>query len=124
MLGHAQDQPIAEYIISPQAPTRIAKTGGLLAIGVLLTVTAGCASPAAPGRDWRVTGGDPGNTRYSSLDQINRANVAQLRLAWTYHTGDMPVSPGSSSQIQATPIVVDGVLYTTTPALAVIALHA
>ena len=44
------------------------------------------------------------------------------RLAWTYHSGDVP--PDSQSQIQATPIVVDGVLYTTTPALAVIALRA
>ena len=52
--------------------------------------------------------------------------MAQLRLAWTYHTGDLPdsPSPGGSSQIQATPIVVDGVLYTTTPALAAIALRA
>jgi quinoprotein glucose dehydrogenase len=73
-------------------------------------------------RDWRITGGDPGNSRYSALDQIDRTNVAQLRVAWTYHTGDTP--PNSHSEIQATPIVVDGVLYTTTPTLAVVALHA
>lgn len=88
----------------------------------LLTVAAGCATHDAPPDDWRVTGGEPGNTRYSSLHQINRGNVAQLRVAWIYRTGDMP--PGGRSEIQATPIVVDGVLYTTTPALAVIALHA
>jgi quinoprotein glucose dehydrogenase len=93
-------------------------------LGALFIVTAGCASHSAPPGDWRVTGGDPGNTRYSALDQINRGNVARLRLAWTYHTGDLPASPGGSSQIQATPIVVDGVLYTTTPALAAIALRA
>jgi quinoprotein glucose dehydrogenase len=72
--------------------------------------------------DWAVTGADPGNTRYSSLDQINRENVARLELAWTFHTGDAPI--GGRSEIQATPIVVDGVLYTTTPALAVVALRA
>ena len=72
--------------------------------------------------NWRVTGGSPGNPRYSALDQINRRNVAQLKVAWTYHTGDLP--PDGLSQIQATPIVVDGVLYTTTPTLAVIALRA
>ncbi len=82
---------------------------------------AACARPDAPAGDWRVTGGDPGNTRYSSLDQINRTNVAQLRPVWTYHTGDMPQG---HSEIQATAIVVDGVLYATTPALAVIALRA
>jgi quinoprotein glucose dehydrogenase len=72
--------------------------------------------------DWRTTGGDPGNSRYSALDQINRRNVARLRIAWIYHTGDVP--PNSRSEIQATPIVIDGVLYTTTPSLAVVALRA
>jgi quinoprotein glucose dehydrogenase len=83
---------------------------------------AACARHEPPANDWRVKGGDPGNTRYSSLDQINRTNVAQLRPVWTYHTGDIP--PGGHSEIQATSIVVDGVLYATTPALAVIALRA
>jgi quinoprotein glucose dehydrogenase len=87
----------------------------------ILAVAAGCTA-CSPSQDWPVTGGDPGNTRYSPLDQINRDNVAQLRLAWTYHTGDAP--PNGPSEIQATPIVVSGVLYTTTPALAVIALRA
>ena len=90
------------------------------AIALLLLAT-GCASQA-PNTDWRVAGGDPGNTRFSLLDQINTTNVAQLRVAWVYHTGDLP--PDQHGEIQATPIIVDGVLYTTTPALAVIALHA
>jgi quinoprotein glucose dehydrogenase len=89
---------------------------------VILLVVAACAPSPAPPNDWRVTGGDPGNTRYSTLDQINTQNVAQLRVAWTYHTGDLV--PDARSEIQATPIVVDGVLYTTTPALSVIALRA
>lgn len=101
-------------------------TKWLLACGVgggfAFIITTGCATHDAPAGDWRVTGGEPGNTRYSSLDQINRGNVAQLRLAWTFHTGDLP--QGGRSEIQATPIVVDGVLYATTPALAVIALRA
>ena len=87
----------------------------------LLVVAACATSPPSP-NDWRVTGGDPGNTRYSTLDQIDTQNVAQLRVAWTYQTGDLP--PDGHGEIQATPIVVDGVLYTTTPALAVVALRA
>ena len=87
----------------------------------LLLVAAGCASQG-PNADWRVAGGDPGNTRFSPLDQINTSNVAQLRVAWVYRTGDLAAD--QHGEIQATPIVVDGVLYTTTPALAVIALHA
>jgi quinoprotein glucose dehydrogenase len=72
--------------------------------------------------DWPATGGDPGNSRYSPLDQINRTNVAALRVAWIYHTGDGLAN--GRSEIQATPVVVDGVLYTTTPSLAVVALRA
>ena len=87
-----------------------------------LAAAAACANRSLPNADWPVTGGDAGNSRYSTLDQITRDNVAQLRVAWVYHTGDMPA--GDQSQIQATPIVVDGVLYATTPALAVIALRA
>ncbi len=88
----------------------------------ILLVVAGCTKIAAPSADWRTTGGDPGNTRYSSLDQINTQNIARLQVAWTYHTGDLP--PNGHGEIQATPIVVNGVLFTTTPALAVIALRA
>ena len=87
-----------------------------------VATTAACANRSLPNADWPVTGGDAGNSRYSTLDQITRDNVAQLRVAWVYHTGDMPT--GDQSQIQATPIVIDGVLYATTPALAVIALRA
>lgn len=77
---------------------------------------------SAQNSDWAVTGGEPGNSRYSLLDQINRRNIAELRVAWTYHSGDL--APNAHGEIQATPIVIDGVLYTTTPALAVVALRA
>jgi len=91
-------------------------------LAVLLSIASCTApSPSTPAVDWRVAGGEPGNSRYSPLDQIDTTNVAQLRVAWVYHTND---SPPSGGEIQASPIVVDGVLYTTTPALAVIALRA
>lgn len=89
---------------------------------LLLIVLAGCKAADPPPVDWSTTGGAPGNTRYSTLDQINITNVNQLQVAWVYHTGDLP--PDGHGEIQATPIVVDGVLYATTPALAVIALRA
>ncbi|HKC39682.1 MAG TPA: PQQ-binding-like beta-propeller repeat protein, partial [Gemmatimonadales bacterium] len=88
----------------------------------VVLVALGCATSGPATDDWRVAGGDPGNSRYSALDQINRGNVAQLQLAWTYHSGDL--APNGHGEIQATPIVVEGVLYATTPALAVIALQA
>src|SRR5580692_2777696 len=71
-------------------------------------------------RDWKVYGGGPENIRYSKLDQINRDNVSRLQVAWTYDTGD--VFPGS--EMQCNPIVVDGLLFATTPKLRVIALDA
>ncbi len=57
---------------------------------------------------------------YSSLTQINRANVAQLRRAWQFDSHDE--YPGS--EMQCNPVVLDGVLYATTPRLRVIALNA
>src|SRR5215204_2675589 len=70
--------------------------------------------------DWPVYGGTTDNTRYSTLDQITPANVKQLQVAWTYETHDE--FPGS--EMQSNPVVVDGVLYATTPKLRVIALDA
>ena len=62
--------------------------------------------------------------RHSSLSQINRENVSQLKIAWVYHTGD--ISDGHDgrrrSGFETTPILVDGKLYLTTPFNRVIAL--
>ena len=69
---------------------------------------------------WSTYGGGPANTHYSSLTQINRKNVSKLKVAWTYDTGD--AFPGS--ELECNPIVVNGILYATTPKLRVIALDA
>ena len=83
-----------------------------------------CVAVSAAAQDWPSYGGDPGNTKYSTLKQINRSNVTQLKVAWVYHTGD--ISDGSKypvrSAFEATPLVVDGVMYVTTPFSRVIAL--
>jgi len=74
------------------------------------------ASLQAPG-DWPVYGRDPGGARFSPLTQITRGNVAQLQVAWTYHTG-MPDMAGMSHrppQLEVTPLVVDGLMYLSTP---------
>src|SRR5262245_5560443 len=60
--------------------------------------------------DWPNVGNDKGAQRYSALTQINRDNVKELKVAWTYHTGDA----GNQTTIQCTPIVINGVLYLTT----------
>ena len=80
------------------------------------------AAPPAPEREWRTHGGEPGHTQYSPLRQIDTTNVGRLRVAWTYHTGDARAD--DRSQIQCSPIVVDGVLYATSAGLAAFALDA
>lgn len=60
--------------------------------------------------DWPNVFLDKEGTRYSPLDQINRHNVSQLKVAWVYHTHDM--APGRT--IECTPLVIDGVMYVTT----------
>jgi quinoprotein glucose dehydrogenase len=69
--------------------------------------------------DWPVNGG-PYNIRYSTLAQINKSNVSQLKMAWSYDSRDA----FKGSEMQSNPIVMDGVLYATTPKLRVIALDA
>ncbi|HVH86070.1 MAG TPA: pyrroloquinoline quinone-dependent dehydrogenase [Terriglobales bacterium] len=74
--------------------------------------------------EWPNYGNDAGGMRYSSLTQINRENVAKLRVAWTFHTGD--ISQGDSARrpsgFETTPIMVDGTLFLTTAFNRVIAL--
>ena len=70
---------------------------------------------------WEAYGGDNLQTRYSSLDQINLSNVSRLQVAWRYSTGD---AEEQGTQIQCNPIVIDGLLYGTSPKLKVFALNA
>src|SRR6476469_4826121 len=78
------------------------------------------AAAAEKSADWPNVGNDKAGTRYSTLDQVNRDNVKQLKVAWTWHTGDS--SPGRT--IECTPVVVDGVMYVTTVDTKVVALDA
>ncbi len=71
-------------------------------------------------REWRMFGGGPENIHYSTLDQITRDNAHQLEVAWRFDSGDE--FPGS--EMQCNPIIVDGVMYATTPKLRVVALNA
>lgn len=77
-------------------------------------------------QEWPHYANDPGGSKFSTLSQINRTNVSQLKPAWTYHTQD--VSDGSKypirSAFEATPLVIDGVMYFTTPFYRLIALDA
>ncbi|MEO5568196.1 MAG: PQQ-binding-like beta-propeller repeat protein [Gemmatimonadaceae bacterium] len=70
--------------------------------------------------DWPMFGGTPDNTHYSTLGQITPANVASLKVAWTYETKD----EWKGSEMQTNPVIIDGILYGTSPKLRVFALDA
>ena len=78
------------------------------------------ASAQARAADWPVYGGNTDNTHFTTLSQISPANVAKLKVAWTYQTRD----EFNGSEMQANPIVIDGVLYATSPKMNVFALDA
>jgi quinoprotein glucose dehydrogenase len=86
------------------------------AVGIGLSLCFSGSFTAQAQQDWPAYGGHDG-THYSSLSQINRDNVKGLVVAWKYDTGEV-------GGIEANPIIVGKVLYTTTPGRSVIALDA
>jgi quinoprotein glucose dehydrogenase len=96
---------------------------GWVAVIAFLTHASGAVKPDSA--EWPVYGGDQGQSKYSTLDLINRANVKNLRLAWEWQTGETPrpeygTTPGV---FEATPVVLDGVLYVSTAYNRVVALN-
>ncbi|UCF37523.1 MAG: PQQ-binding-like beta-propeller repeat protein, partial [Acidobacteriota bacterium] len=81
----------------------------------------GCSGPVSDA-DWPSYQGGSGRNQHSVLDQINRANVSELKLAWEFRTGD--AAADNRSQIQCNSIIVEGRLYATSPTLKVFALDA
>ena len=108
----------------------------LTCVIILAAFEAACSRPAihrdphAPIEEWATYGNDPGSSRYSPLNEITKENVRGLRIAWTYRTGDM--SDGSAtwngqrvrtkSTFEATPLLVDGLLYIATSFNRIVAL--
>src|SRR4029450_940175 len=59
--------------------------------------------------EWRAYAGEPGSTKYSPLDQINRDNAKNLRIAWRFKTDNL--GPRPDFNMEVTPLMVNGVLY-------------
>jgi quinoprotein glucose dehydrogenase len=74
-------------------------------------------------RDWPVYGGDAEGTRFSPLTRIARDNVSKLVVAWRYQTGEPEMDLARQPSLQVTPIVVDNVMYISTPLGKVMALE-
>jgi quinoprotein glucose dehydrogenase len=94
-------------------------------IGVALALAlAGGSGGVRAMTGWGFYGGDPGGTRYSSLAQIDRSKVSRLQAAWTYRTGELGQGFATRDELafEATPILVKGRLYLSTPTDQVVAL--
>jgi len=87
--------------------------------GVLFFVLISCQNNLE-NKEWDVYAGGKDRQAYSPLTQIDTSNVKDLKLAWTYHTKDADKSGG----IQTNPLIVDGVLYGTSPQLKLFAADA
>jgi quinoprotein glucose dehydrogenase len=74
--------------------------------------------------EWLFWGGDPGSAHYSKLADINSGNVAQLRQAWVWKTGETELKEFGTrpGMFENTPVVIENVMYVTTPYNKVVAL--
>jgi quinoprotein glucose dehydrogenase len=80
-------------------------------LSLLLTILPLCAQSGAKNGEWTTYGADLGNTHYSPLDQINAGNFSKLQVAWRLKTDNF--GPRPETNLQSTPLMVKGVLYTT-----------
>ena len=95
-----------------------------LVIGILvLTISACGKKDTTQNVDWTDYGGNKAGTRYSPLNQINSQNVQNLKTAWTYNTGENNAGE-RGIDLQCQPIVVNGVMYATTPKMKLFAVDA
>jgi quinoprotein glucose dehydrogenase len=97
----------------------MAHAKALLAVLTLCAATIAVVASQAPASptEWRYYGGNKGFTRYSALDQINRDNVKNLRIAWRRPAQNdkmIAAFPDTrpNAYLRATPVMIDGVLYT------------
>jgi quinoprotein glucose dehydrogenase len=83
----------------------------LFLVALVSTSVIAAAQSGAKDGEWTTYGGDLGNTRYSPLDQINAQNFNGLEVAWRFKTDNL--GPRPEFNLQSTPLMVNGVLYST-----------
>src|SRR6202158_3368968 len=112
---------VSSRLLRRTFPVTSVVLGASFVIALVCTAQTQDAGQVKPGSvDWPVYRGDPKGNQYAALAQINATNVHKLRPAWEYHTGDA----SERSSMYANPIVVNGIMYFSTPALKAVALDA
>ncbi len=94
--------------------TRAARPPACCLPAVLVLLATGAplgAQTGAPGGEWPTYGGDLGHTRYAALDQIDAGNFDELEIAWRFKTDNL--GPVPEYVFQSTPLMVNGVVYST-----------
>jgi quinoprotein glucose dehydrogenase len=86
-------------------------SGIIFATQLLSAISPLAAQTGAKNGEWRTYGGDLGNTKYSPLDQINASNFNAMKLVWRFHTENL--GPKPEYNMEDTPLMVNGVVYTT-----------
>ncbi|RPI57266.1 MAG: pyrroloquinoline quinone-dependent dehydrogenase [Acidobacteria bacterium] len=82
----------------------------LALVGLLVAAAASMSAQyGTTNGEWRAYAGEPGSTKYSPLDQINKDNAKDLRIAWRFKTDNL--GPRPDYNMQSTPLMVNGVLY-------------
>lgn len=89
---------------------------------MLMSVTSCKSNKNNPYKNWSVYGGTKDAIHYSSLTEVDTNNVNQLQIAWVYHTGDADTL--FHTQIQCNPIIIDSIMYATTPKMKLFAANA
>ncbi|MEP6610653.1 MAG: PQQ-binding-like beta-propeller repeat protein, partial [Mucilaginibacter sp.] len=99
------------------------KIPALFCLLLTLSIVTSCKKKSSVGSsEWRTYAGSKEGNRYSSNQQITAANVGALKVAWQFSSGDK--DSANRSQNQCNPIMVDGILYATSPKLKLFALDA
>jgi hypothetical protein len=105
---------------------QFSKQGSIIRYYIVIIFLAGCGEIQNPkletGKNWPVYLGGKNNSHHSPLIQITRENVQELAMAWEYHTGD--ADEKGNTQIQCNPIIIDGIMYATSPKLKLLAIDA
>ncbi|MDP6582954.1 MAG: hypothetical protein QF681_20110, partial [Vicinamibacterales bacterium] len=102
---------------------RIARAGCTALVALAVAPAGAAGQQGADGGEWRSYAGDAGSTKYSPLDQIDAENFGDLRMAWRWQTADASLDMEAIREqvpriqyrmFQASPLMVDGVLYIST----------